>query len=1083
MEKLIGLFLLFAVTAMAQKGNVKSTATEQAALPVWQQFNGNRINAAISSNGPYADYYKAQSRGLEWPKGSNKTAVATAGLWIIGKHIPSDSLRTAIMDYTSEYQAGPILTTFNTAINDSSVAADPSDPKYRVYKINKGDNASTNADYAAWPGDLGAPYNDLNKNGMWDPGIDTPKLTGDQTLWCVYNDAHPMNHRNSGVTNPMGLEVHATYFGYDGVELLQDIMFIRWKIINKSDASYDSTYVGLYADIDMGDANDDLVGSDPFFHLNYTYNGDNDDGGFTGYGSKPPACGFVILQGPAVPGEAGDSALRNDRYIKGYRNLLSTSSLAILKSLFPYTDPPLGNVSFAHHAYNFLQGKTSIGTPLIDPHTNNTTTYMFSGDPVTGIGWMQTDMISPRDNRSLISTGPFMLAPGDTQEIVAAFVIAQGKDRLTSITELRRATDAAFMLKRANFPLKPSTTITEVSESDSTNSICFSADVHGQNAEYLRINIYSPDTLGYLSKILMFDDGSGVDLAASDGIFSTTFTVPRSPYPHSIDLTVFERGGGSRWNKISRFHTSRINVTHPVIYSDNLNNDGIVNTGETVRFGFSLQNHTSYTHTNISVTRADAAEKDTAKLQSIDPFSTISTMYSENDPSTYLTFTIPLEYSQTLYAVPLVVADSYGNVWRDTLKFPVTKIQSHPPVVTKIRGKSNAQFDIIVTNSSALKNHEYVIYGIDSVGRPSLTTYGILDSTSGTVLAEKVPVSILMQQSPSLPEYDGFKIIINNVDTRFEVENEFPVPTEQWFTSSIVVDSIGTISTLHYAEIPEIHFRFSVPLSYTDLNANGTYDSGEPYVTDSLNETGTQRGYFYRQESGLPSSMHYVGYNPVPFAVYAVDGETEQKLTVVINDRDKNSQWDANQNTNPARNTITVLNSPYDPTGSQYDSSKGGTDLSHLFAINARLPLYYRVDLYTKPGVVLFKNPVTWNIRSSHPFSSRDRYLFNPTVLSNIEGNHVRPVSFSIEQNFPNPFNPSTTIQFSLPERSHVNLSVFNTLGQRVATLIDDVKNEGKYEIRWNGISEQSFSVASGVYIYQIKVGNGTASRKMLLIK
>jgi photosystem II stability/assembly factor-like uncharacterized protein len=88
------------------------------------------------------------------------------------------------------------------------------------------------------------------------------------------------------------------------------------------------------------------------------------------------------------------------------------------------------------------------------------------------------------------------------------------------------------------------------------------------------------------------------------------------------------------------------------------------------------------------------------------------------------------------------------------------------------------------------------------------------------------------------------------------------------------------------------------------------------------------------------------------------------------------------------------------------------------------------------------------------------------------------PVSFRLEQNFPNPFNPTTEIRFELPQTAHVELSIFNTLGRRVATLMDDVRPAGSYRISWNGTT-----FASGMYIYQLKSGNFVDTKKMILVR
>ena len=92
--------------------------------------------------------------------------------------------------------------------------------------------------------------------------------------------------------------------------------------------------------------------------------------------------------------------------------------------------------------------------------------------------------------------------------------------------------------------------------------------------------------------------------------------------------------------------------------------------------------------------------------------------------------------------------------------------------------------------------------------------------------------------------------------------------------------------------------------------------------------------------------------------------------------------------------------------------------------------------------------------------------------------------SYSLEQNYPNPFNPSTTIKFALPFTSKVKLEIFNILGERVKTLIDELKEAGYHEVIWN-----SNGLASGVYFYTIFAKNDNGNKdfrsvkKMLLLK
>jgi|GEM_PF-3628332 len=93
------------------------------------------------------------------------------------------------------------------------------------------------------------------------------------------------------------------------------------------------------------------------------------------------------------------------------------------------------------------------------------------------------------------------------------------------------------------------------------------------------------------------------------------------------------------------------------------------------------------------------------------------------------------------------------------------------------------------------------------------------------------------------------------------------------------------------------------------------------------------------------------------------------------------------------------------------------------------------------------------------------------------------PKTYKLYQNYPNPFNPNTEIRFDLPEMVKVQIKIFNTLGQEVITLIDDIRLAGAYRIMWDSKSASGIQVASGVYIYQIKAGNFVDSRKMMLIR
>ena len=93
------------------------------------------------------------------------------------------------------------------------------------------------------------------------------------------------------------------------------------------------------------------------------------------------------------------------------------------------------------------------------------------------------------------------------------------------------------------------------------------------------------------------------------------------------------------------------------------------------------------------------------------------------------------------------------------------------------------------------------------------------------------------------------------------------------------------------------------------------------------------------------------------------------------------------------------------------------------------------------------------------------------------------PNNFSLSKNYPNPFNPVTNLDFSIPKRSNVTLRVFNMMGQEVITLINEKKSYGNYSISWNGLDTKGVNVASGVYFAELRTRNERRITKMLLMK
>jgi hypothetical protein len=88
------------------------------------------------------------------------------------------------------------------------------------------------------------------------------------------------------------------------------------------------------------------------------------------------------------------------------------------------------------------------------------------------------------------------------------------------------------------------------------------------------------------------------------------------------------------------------------------------------------------------------------------------------------------------------------------------------------------------------------------------------------------------------------------------------------------------------------------------------------------------------------------------------------------------------------------------------------------------------------------------------------------------------PAEFALEQNYPNPFNPATEIRYQIPEAGHVQIRVYDILGKVVATLVDEQKNAGIYNVFWD-----AGNLASGVYVYTMQAGSFVQTKKLILMK
>jgi hypothetical protein len=105
------------------------------------------------------------------------------------------------------------------------------------------------------------------------------------------------------------------------------------------------------------------------------------------------------------------------------------------------------------------------------------------------------------------------------------------------------------------------------------------------------------------------------------------------------------------------------------------------------------------------------------------------------------------------------------------------------------------------------------------------------------------------------------------------------------------------------------------------------------------------------------------------------------------------------------------------------------------------------------------------------------------TDVTSVGGVDQLPTTFAVSQNYPNPFNPSTTIKYQLPQSSQVTIGIYNLLGQKVRTLLNDNQEPGDHEVTWNGLNDTGAQVSSGVYFYRFQANDFVSSKKMMFLK
>lgn len=378
----------------------------------------NNVKARINNGG---DMWWDLNNDAQYvvPKSGNVSSLFAGALWIGGIDAEGQ-LHMAAQTYRqtgNDFFPGPLDATGNV----TDQACSDFD---RIWKVNKSTVDSFKAGLFSvvpnsilqWPGkgnpnvsflpnqDI-APFTDANADGSYNPANgDYPAIPGDQALWFVFNDKGNMHTETGGL--PLGIEVQCTAYAFKGDgNCLFSTTFYHYKIINKSTSMFDSTFVGLWTDPDLGCYFNDYYGCDTANNLGIAYNNSSNDNGagcINNYGNDPPVLAIDFLKGPV---DQNGITRRMDHFMS-YQNDFSQ----------------FGNPVDASDYYNFLQSVYPDDTHLVNP-AGAETNFIYPGDPANALGWsMCAESAEPLDFRMIMSSGPFILNAGETQTLDFAVV-------------------------------------------------------------------------------------------------------------------------------------------------------------------------------------------------------------------------------------------------------------------------------------------------------------------------------------------------------------------------------------------------------------------------------------------------------------------------------------------------------------------------------------------------------------------------------------------------------------------------------------------------------------------------------------
>ncbi len=434
----------------------------------------NGISATISASGLLFNDPTSFTPGFEYPKGSGKNMIYAMGDWYAGINVNAQLTMAAsegqiyspieIGDFSpgpltvlagtgNPLEYGPATTDVSTMLNwnnvwvvrkaeiDSFIEWHTNAPNWPGYVI-----PSSILDWPAHDNLVGnlpfylAPFIDTDSNQIYNPNNgDYPEIKGDFCAFTLYNDKGHV-HQTSGA-NPIGIEIHQMVYGYitDSTclfhEVLDAVLFVDRRIINRSTNTLTNFSMGIFVDPDLGNSSDDYIGCDVGRSMMYVYNGDSLDEGPFGYGSNIPAMGVVILEGILQESTGIDDmvGVGTNQSINGFgfgNGIIDDEKLGLTAFTYLNGSNGITTPNTSADRYNLMSGNYTNGSPFMDP--DGTTKFIYPDD-TNPLGYLQGGMLYspweeegasnlPGDRKMLAISGDNMFGPGEYYDVTLAVV-------------------------------------------------------------------------------------------------------------------------------------------------------------------------------------------------------------------------------------------------------------------------------------------------------------------------------------------------------------------------------------------------------------------------------------------------------------------------------------------------------------------------------------------------------------------------------------------------------------------------------------------------------------------------------------